>query len=233
MTETTEIYEIPAKDDTMSPSIDKLAAALAKAQAEIVGATKSEENPFFRSKYADLASVMDAVRLPLSSNGLSYTQLLGNNGQEVTVTTMLMHSSGQWVRSTVGVAPVKKDAQGLGSVCTYLRRYALSAIGGVSSIDDDGNAASALKGEMHGANIDIQKLDAIVAEAIVIVDECDDEPEEGAKRARSLYEGLVNDERIYVNGKLQERKFKNESTGRENGYWPAFKKHLLHAAEIS
>ena len=125
----------------MSESINELALALAKAQSQIVGATKDSKNPFFKSSYADLASVMDACRGPLSSNGLSYTQLPGNRGDEVTVTTILMHTSGQWVRSTVGVVPAKTDAQGLGSVITYLRRYSLSGIAGIAQIDDDGNAA--------------------------------------------------------------------------------------------
>ena len=128
-------------DDTMSPQIDKLATALAKAQCEITGATKDSTNPFFHSTYADLASVIDACK-PLSDHGLSYAQLIGSRGAERTVMTMLLHTSGQWLRSTVGVTPAKADAQAAGSVYTYLRRYALAAIAGISAIDDDGNAGS-------------------------------------------------------------------------------------------
>ena len=126
----------------MSDQINELALALAKAQGALHGAVKGSENPFFKSSYADLAAVMEACREPLSANGLSYVQLPGNNGREVTVTTFLLHSSGQWMRSTVGAAPLKTDAQALGSVITYLRRYALSAIVGIAQVDDDGNAAS-------------------------------------------------------------------------------------------
>ena len=222
------------KDDTMSPSIAKLADALSQAQGELTGAIKDSSNPFFKSKYADLAAVQDAIRGPFSKHGLAYIQTNQPTIQGyVSVQTLLAHKSGEWIRGTLILPMAKPDAQGAGSAITYARRYALAAIAGIAQIDDDGNAASHLRGEVQGTKIDIQKLDAIVEEAIVVVDECDDDPETGAKRARELYEGLVNDERVYVNGRLQERKFKNESTGRENGYWPAFKKHLLHAAEIS
>lgn len=126
-----------------SEQINELAAALAKAQAEMRFASKANVNPHFKSKYADLASVIEAIRDPLSRNGLSHTQLCreGENGA-VTVDTMLMHASGQFIASTMTMRPQKNDPQGVGSALTYARRYALQGICGLASDDDDGNAAS-------------------------------------------------------------------------------------------
>ena len=129
-----------------SESIAALAAALAKAQSTIQGAIKDTANPFFKSKYADLASVKDAVQIPLSSNGLSYVQVVHNPENGVGVETILMHGSGEWLSGGVVFVPVSKaDAQGYGSALTYARRYSLSTITGVAPEDDDGNAATVTK----------------------------------------------------------------------------------------
>jgi hypothetical protein len=126
-----------------SEQINELATALAKAQAKIEGATKDKTNPHFRSSYADLASVWDACRSALTSNGLSVSQTAGaSEDGRVRVTTILMHSSGQWLCDDLVMKPVKDDPQGVGSCITYARRYALAAIVGVAPEDDDGNAAS-------------------------------------------------------------------------------------------
>ena len=129
-----------------SESIAALAAALAKAQSTIQGAIKDTANPFFKSKYADLASVKDAVQIPLSSNGLSYVQVVHNPENGVGVETILMHGSGEWLSGGVVFVPVSKaDAQGYGSALTYARRYSLSAITGVAPEDDDGLSAAVAK----------------------------------------------------------------------------------------
>ena len=127
-----------------SENINELASALSRAQSEIEGAVKDAQNPFFKSKYADLGSVMDAIRAPFSKNGLSYSQTtkITDNGNIVLVTA-LMHSSGQWISGEYPVKPMDEKPQSVGSAITYARRYALSAIAGVAQIDDDGNAASA------------------------------------------------------------------------------------------
>ncbi len=126
-----------------SESINELAAALAKAQAVMAGASKDNLNPHFKSKYADLASVWDACRKPLSDNGLSVVQTAtASDDGRVGVETMLMHSSGQWLSEVLLMRPVKDDPQGVGSCVTYARRYALAAVAGVAPEDDDGNAAS-------------------------------------------------------------------------------------------
>jgi hypothetical protein len=134
-----------------SEQLDALGAALAKAQAAVKGAKKDSTNPHFNSKFADLASVWDACREALISNGLSVVQLPGFENGIVTLDTMLLHSSGQWIRGKAGAPIGKQDAQGVGSALTYLRRYALAAVASVSPEDDDGNAASQKKTERGGA----------------------------------------------------------------------------------
>lgn len=130
-----------------SPEMGELFASLAIAQKYIVGAVKDASNPFFKSKYADLASVWDACHGPLNEAGISIIQLPASDPVRpdvVTVTTMLGHKSGQWISCSLSLKPAKADAQGMGSVISYARRYTLAAITGVCYIeDDDGNAASA------------------------------------------------------------------------------------------
>lgn len=130
-----------------SESIAGLAAALASAQGSMKGAIKDSANPFFKSKYADLASVVEAIRAAFSANGLSYIQTLEpSDKDEVRVETTLLHSSGEWISCGILSLPVSKvDAQGYGSALTYARRYSLSAAVGVAPEDDDGNAASLAK----------------------------------------------------------------------------------------
>ena len=119
-----------------------LFSALIKAQSEMGSAVKDSKNPHFRSRYASLAAVIDAVIPVLNANGVGVLQLPSIEGSEVRLTTILMHSSGQRLSSTVG-APLgkKQDAQAVGSAITYLRRYSLQSIMGLPVEDDDGNAA--------------------------------------------------------------------------------------------
>ena len=127
-------------------NIDKatpeLFAALAKAQAEIENASKNAANPHFRSRYADLAEVLNTVRPVLAKHGLSVMQSTAFGGAMVSVETVLAHSSGGLVSSTASCVPAKVDAQGVGAATTYLRRYALAAMAGVAQEDDDGNSSA-------------------------------------------------------------------------------------------
>ncbi len=127
-----------------SETITNLAMALAKAQAQIKPASKDATNPHFKSRYADLPAVWEACRKPLTDNGLSVVQMPVDAGEgRVGLTSVLMHSSGQYISSTVSTKLTQDSAQGLGSALTYLRRYALAALVGiVADEDDDGNAAS-------------------------------------------------------------------------------------------
>jgi hypothetical protein len=132
---------------TTSESINEIATALAKAQAEIQNVTKDAKNPHFKSDYATLDAVTDTVRPVFSKHGLAVMQMptfaVGDDGGNVvTVETLITHSSGQWIRG-VSAAPIQKpDPQGVGSATTYLRRYSLAAIAAIAQTDDDGNAAS-------------------------------------------------------------------------------------------
>jgi len=127
--------------NTQSENIGDLAAALAKAQAEVGTVHKDSANPFFKSNYASLAAVWEATRPILSKHGLSVVQLPSHDESGYYVETMLMHGSGQWIKSRTYMKPAKDDPQGIGSLISYARRYALQAVTMVCPDDDDGEAA--------------------------------------------------------------------------------------------
>jgi len=120
-----------------------LFAALVKAQAEMTGAKKDSNNPFFKSKYADLSSVDAAIGPALEKNGLGYIQVAHDIDGHAAIETVIIHESGETFNCGIVSCPVSKaDAQGYGSAMTYARRYSLSAAFGVCPEDDDGNAAT-------------------------------------------------------------------------------------------
>jgi len=149
-----------------SPEIGQLAAALALAQGEMDGAKKAAVNPFFNHKYADLASVKDAIRVPFATHGLSVVQFPQTTFQGepaafewtakrsgevrygvrvftvVSVVTRLLHTSGQWIEDSVSAMLPNGDPQAVGSAITYLRRYALQAVAGIAAEDDDAEATT-------------------------------------------------------------------------------------------
>jgi hypothetical protein len=124
-----------------SETVAAISAAFAKAQSAMGGAKKDAANPFFKSKYADLAAVMEAIAKPFADNGLSFMQSPGMYDGNICVTTRIMHESGEWIEGDTILPPTKADAQGYGSAITYGKRYGLQAMTGVPSVDDDGNAA--------------------------------------------------------------------------------------------
>jgi len=132
----------PAVKLTTSPELSKLFEAMAASQAEMADAAKDSTNPFFKSKYADLASVRAACTPALSKHGLCVIQFPFSDGPHVVLVTILGHSSGQWIRGELVSTAKATDPQSIGSVITYLRRYCLSAVAGIAAEDDDGNAAS-------------------------------------------------------------------------------------------
>lgn len=125
-----------------SESTATLFAAMSAAQAAMESAKKDAINPHFQSKYADLASVWDAAREPLTKNGLTVIQIPSAVGPVATITTILAHKGGEWISGDLSITSDKNTAQGLGSAITYARRYALAAFLGIAPEDDDGNAAS-------------------------------------------------------------------------------------------
>lgn len=123
-----------------STSIKEIAKALVTFHVKVGTITKDASNPFFKSKYASLSNILEAINEPLSESGLSIAQFpTGQNG----LTTILMHSSGEWMSAEYEMKPVKDDPQGRGSSITYQRRYALAAILSLNiDEDDDANQAS-------------------------------------------------------------------------------------------
>ena len=127
--------------NTQSENIGELAAALAKAQAEVGTVHKDSANPFYKNSYASLAAVWEATRPVLSKHQLSVVQMPSSDERGYYVETQLMHSSGQWIRSRTYMKPAKEDPQGIGSLISYARRYALQAVTMICPDDDDGEAA--------------------------------------------------------------------------------------------
>lgn len=162
----------PERHFRRSESIAQLAAALAAAQGEMTGARKDSANPYYKSKYADLASVIEAIRGPLAKNGLAYMQFPRAVPDGIEVETVLCHSSGEWVSETLRLPAVSTyerkdgsiaerfDSQTCGSAITYARRYGLQSITGVAAEDDDGHAAMVNANGLRDKSLPILKAAA-------------------------------------------------------------------------
>lgn len=126
-----------------SPTITELSKALTAFQKDIGAISKDSENPFFKSKYASLENIIEKIKTPLAQAGLSFSQFPSGVNQ---LTTILMHISGEYLMAPATMAPKENSPQAQGSAITYMRRYALSAILGLATEeDDDGNQATAVK----------------------------------------------------------------------------------------
>ena len=125
----------------MSPEQSKFSPSFFQAQCEMSGAKKNAKNPFFKSDYADLKSVMEAIREPFANNGLFFVQAAEANGQIIAITTRIVHTSGEWIESITELPPIKNDVHGWISAFTYGKRLGLQSLAGLPSIDDDGNLA--------------------------------------------------------------------------------------------
>ena len=129
-----------------SEQVDQLAGALVAIQAEVPAIPKDANNPFFKSKYADLPAVVECASPIVTRHGVAVTQWPDFDGQHDLLTTMVVHTSGQWQSSTMRLHLPKQDPQGQGSALTYARRYAyMAALGLVADEDDDGNSASKVR----------------------------------------------------------------------------------------
>jgi ERF superfamily len=138
-----ETGEIMASPVRRSSSIAKLVEALAKASTEFLEVAKDTENPFYKKNYADLASLIKSTRPFLGKNGLVVSQFPLMAGTRAGATTILAHTSGEWMESDLTLPVSKADAQGAGSAITYARRYAYQSVLNVAGEeDDDGNAAT-------------------------------------------------------------------------------------------
>ena len=127
-----------------SESIKEIAKALAGFQSEVKDPARTGENPHFKSEYVQINELLKAVRPELSKHGLSVIQSTGGDGQNISVSTLILHTSGEWIQTDALVLRAQQvNPQGAGSAVTYGRRYNLSAALGVAwDDDDDGNAAS-------------------------------------------------------------------------------------------
>jgi hypothetical protein len=181
-----------------SEQVDKLSAALCKAQAEMGGAVKDAKNPFFKSSYADLTSVIKAIKEPFANNGLSYSQfpVTSEGGGGVGVVTVLLHSSGQWLESEFYLPLAKKDPQGGGSAITYARRYALQAMAGIPTADDDAEAAM-MRGkpvEKSREELCAEAVEAHMDSLIYIRDMLSDPTDDNIALAREAFGEIPEDD---------------------------------------
>jgi hypothetical protein len=137
--------------DLMGGDTAAMTAALVAAQREMTNAVKDGKNPHFKSEYATLASVLNAVRDPLLKHGIAMSQHPTTEGNTVSVRTLLMHTSGGWLSSACSATAKNNDPQSVGSAISYLRRYSLAAVCGIAQEDDDGSAASSSAPQQHAS----------------------------------------------------------------------------------
>ena len=129
-----------------SETIDLIAKALVNVQQSMKPAIKSSTNPHFKSRYSDIYSVWEAIREPLTSNGITVWQDVTTGDKTVSVSTHVIHVSGQWIEfGPLTIPLIKYDAQGIGSAISYAKRYALSAALGVVSCDEDDDGNDSIK----------------------------------------------------------------------------------------
>ena len=135
-----------------SESIEKIFPAFVKAQSTMGKALKKSVNPHFRSRYADLSDVIDAISEPFAENELAFMQSPIVEQDKVTVKTMIVHSSGEWISGEVVIPNKNQTPHAIGSAITYGRRYGLTALAGVAQDDDDGHEASNKSNDKNIAN---------------------------------------------------------------------------------
>jgi hypothetical protein len=138
---------------------DLIAAAFVRAQGKMGVATRSSDNPFFRSKYANFGEVSEACKPALHDEGIGVIQSPGipQDKNMIAVTTMFLHTSGQWMKDTFEIPCLKHDPQAGGSAVSYARRYALEAMSGINCQDDDGEKATRSKPSKKKAATTVDK----------------------------------------------------------------------------
>lgn len=148
-----------------SDMLDKLAPALVKFQGEAEPILKDMANPFFKSRYADLAGCIGATKNLLAANGLAVSQPTRVEGSNIIIVTVLLHSSGQFIAGEYLLTPVKNDPQTMGGAMTYGRRYSYLAAIGLAPEDDDGALASGTTKDRNESLTNQLKASAPVAKA--------------------------------------------------------------------
>ena len=177
-----------------SETINEIAGALAKAQGAIINPAKDKEvtvqtktGGTYKFKYATFDAIVSAVKKPLSDNGLAFVQTTDTEENSLHLETTLIHSSGQWMSSTVSVKPAENTVQGLGATLTYLKRYALCALLGVVADEDtDGNTQATLSDKRDLGNGKAPLFSVIDADGVV------SQPLPAAKAALAI-RGMIKD----------------------------------------
>ncbi len=182
--------------------MDKIAAALVKAQRGFAPALKTSSNPHFKSRYADLAACVEAVIDSLNSNGIALIQKQHPNDGGVSIETVFVHESGETLSAGILSVPAsKQDPQGYGSALTYARRYSLMAACGIAPEDDDGNAASKKKAGPEDDRTLIMKVRNSIAEHIShdrdlgALQEWEIARDMGEEFAKAVWSGLTSPDR--------------------------------------
>lgn len=139
--------------ENQSPELGNLFGALSKAQLEMELAKTDNMNPFFKSKYADLASIVKASRPYLAKNGLCVIQHIQSTPEANYLFTRLGHLSGEWIQSKVAITPQKNDIQSFGSFITYLKRYTYASLVGVVSADEDDDGEQAMERKTESVSV--------------------------------------------------------------------------------
>jgi len=177
-----------------SESVKNIVPALIKVQSEITNVAKNADNPFFKSKYADLPTIIEHSRHLLCENGLVIVQTNEPHDSGIVVVTTIYHSSGEWIQGKLRLTPTKNDPQQCGSAITYGRRYGLAAILNIAQEDDDGNLAS--KKQISPEPIRQEAVDAAHKAFKEVIDADVDVMD--FERVQLGYSRLTNDERIAV-----------------------------------
>lgn len=181
-----------------SDQIVDLIAALHKVQGEIEGVGRDSTNSHFKKKYATLEAVISAAKPSLQAHGIAFVQAPGRvlDGS-IELTTMLLHTSGQWMRSTLHIPLAKTDPQGTGSAITYGCRYSLMAMLGLPPVDDDGEAAVG----RNGNGRQIATADEYIAKAMTAIESIENvdalkawwRENNQARQAAGLTQASIND----------------------------------------
>jgi hypothetical protein len=145
-----------------SEEINELATALSAAQGAIQGAVTDSTNPFYKSKYADIHSVITCAKEALKENGLSVVQPTEMIDGQLFLSTILLHKSGQWIKGLIPIVTDKPDAQSVGKAITYYRRYAYSSMLSISQFDDDGEEAMERKPKVEVKPTEPPSMDSFV-----------------------------------------------------------------------
>ena len=191
-----------------SADTTKLDAALAKAQGEFPAAIKDSNNPAFKTKYADLSAIMEAIRPALTKHGLSLTQWpVHSEDNRVHMVTRIAHA-GEWIRGTFSMPCDKQNAHGYGSIITYLRRYcAGSCLGVITDLDDDGNAASSRPTPPHAKAEPAKPAESLADTILRRFNEAETAAafQEMAQRAQARMGQLSNTDKVRVSNAIEAR----------------------------